>query len=78
MANEKEANLAREQHSDYLTDLGAHGITIDEDEGANCFAVVALFEKKPADMPAKLTVRKGKKTVEVPLRARVAGKYKAE
>jgi hypothetical protein len=80
MATEEEANLAREQHSDYLSDLGAHGITIDEvkEKGAKSFAVVAFFEQKPEDVPDKLKVRRGKKTLEVPLVARVAERFKAE
>lgn len=80
MASEKEADQAREQHSDYLRDLGAHGITIDEvrHKGEKSFAVVAMFEKKPADMPDELNVTSGKKTLKVPLVARVSQKFKPE
>lgn len=47
MANEKEADLAREQHSDYLSGLGAHGITIDEvkRKGEKSFCVVAFLKR---------------------------------
>lgn len=78
MASEKEADQAREQHSDFLRDLGAHGITIDEvkRKGEKSFAVVALFEQKPDDFPDTLTVQSGKKTLEVPLIARVIEKFK--
>lgn len=80
MASEKEADLAREQHSDFLVDLGAHGITIDEVKfkGEKSFAVVAFFEEKPAEFPDTLKVQRGKKTLEVPLIARVTEKFKPE
>lgn len=80
MVNEKEADLAREQHSDFLSELGAHGITIDEvkRKGEKSFAVVALFEEKPENFPETLTVQSGKKTLEVPVIARVIEKFKAE
>lgn len=80
MASEKEADLAREQHSDFLFGLGAHGITIDEvkRKGEKSFAVVALFEEKPEEVPDTLTVHKGKRTLEVPLVARVTEKFRPE
>jgi hypothetical protein len=80
MANEEEANLARDQHADFLRDLGAHGITVDEmkRKGEKSFAVVAFFEKKPDDVPALLKVQSGKKILEVPLVARVAEKFRPE
>lgn len=80
MADEKEANLARDQHADFLRDLGAHGITVDEikRKGEKSFAVVAFFEEKPDDVPNMLKVQSGKKTLEVPLVARVAEKFRPE
>ena len=80
MANEKEANLAREEHADFLRDLGAHGITIDEVEqsGKQTFAVVAMFDRKPKEIPDSLQLRRGKKIMQVPLVARVAEKFKPE
>jgi hypothetical protein len=80
MASEKEADLAREQHSDFLLELGANGITIDEVKrgGEKSFAVVALFEKKPEEVPDTLKVRSGKKTLEVPLVARVSEKFRPQ
>ncbi|MGH9873644.1 MAG: hypothetical protein ACRD9S_14440 [Pyrinomonadaceae bacterium] len=80
MASEKEADLAREQHSDFLFDLGAHGITVNEvkHKGEKSFAVVAFFEEKPEEVPDTLKVQSGKKTLEVPLVARVVEKFKAE
>ena len=80
MANEKEANLARDQHADFLHKLGAHGITIDEmkKSGEKTFAVIALFEQQPEEIPATLEVKRGKKVMTVPLVARVEEKFKAE
>ena len=80
MANEKEANLARAQHSDLLRDLGAHGITVDEvkRKGEKTFAVIAFFEKKPDKLPGQLEVKSGKKTVTVPLIGRVMERFKPE
>ncbi|MCM3872922.1 MAG: hypothetical protein ND895_19755 [Pyrinomonadaceae bacterium] len=80
MASEKEADLAREQHSDFLTDLGAHGVTIDEvkRKGEKSFAVVAFFEQKPDEVPDTLKIQSGKRTLEVPLVARVTEKFKPE
>lgn len=80
MANETEANLAREQHADFLRDLGAHGITIDEVKrsGEQTFAVIALFDYQPENVPDTLEIRRGKKTMAVPLVARVTEKFKPE
>jgi len=80
MANEEEANLAREQHGDFLRDLGAHGITIDEVEhsGKQTFAVVAMFDRTPKEIPNTLQVRRGKKTMDVPLVARIIEKFRPE
>jgi hypothetical protein len=80
MASEKEADLAREQHSDFLLELGAHGITIDEvkRKGEKSFAVVAFFEQKPDEVPDTLRVQIGKKTFEVPLIARISEKFRPE
>jgi Cys-tRNA synthase (O-phospho-L-seryl-tRNA:Cys-tRNA synthase) len=80
MASEKEADIARDQYSDFLLNLGAHGITIDEvkRKGETTFAVVAFFEKKPEGVPDTLKIQRGKKTLEVPLLTRVTEKFKPE
>jgi len=80
MANEEEANLAREHHSEFLRELGAHGITVDEikRKGEKSFAVIALFDAKPAEFPDTLEVQLGKKTLEIPLVARVIEKFRPE
>lgn len=80
MASEREANLARERYSEYLRGLGAHAIAVDQvkSKRAKTFAVIALFQRKPDDVPATLEVKSGKRTVQVPLVARVAPKFKLE
>ena len=71
MATEKEANLARAQHSDFLRKLGAHSIGVDESRGqgdGKGFVVIAFFDRKPAhEVPQALTVKSGKRTLSVPL-----------
>lgn len=81
MASEQEANLAREQYSEFLRDLGAHAITVDEikRKGEKTFGVIALVEEKPdKPVPDNLEVTKGKKTLKVPLAVRVKERYKPE
>jgi hypothetical protein len=80
MVSEKEANLAREQYSNFLRDLGAHAIAVDEvkRKGQKTFAVVAFFTQQPDDVPVMLEVKNGKTTLEVPLVARVMEKFKPE
>ncbi len=80
MATEHEADLAREQHSDTLRELGAHAIEVNEvrTKGEPTFAVIAHFERKPERVPNVLTIKRGKKTMEVPLIARVSPKFRPE
>lgn len=80
MTTEREANLAREQHADRLRQLGAHAIAVDEvtRKGDKGFAVIAFFEKKPDGVPPTLEVKSGKRTLEIPLVARVQEKFKPE
>jgi hypothetical protein len=70
MASEKEANLARAEHSDFLRRLGAHSIGVNEFklDGEKGFAVIAFFERKPAKaVPQTLEVQSGSRTLNVPL-----------
>lgn len=70
MASEKEANLARSEHSDFLRKLGAHSIGVDESrsKGDKGFVVIAFFSSKPAnEVPQTLTIKSGKRTIDVPL-----------
>ncbi len=68
MASEKEANLARQQHSDFLRRLGAHSIGVDKCKGETGFAVIAFFERKPSKtIPQTLETKSGQRTLAVPL-----------
>ena len=80
MATEKEANLAREQHSKTLLQLGAHSIGVDEfdDAGQKTFGVVAFMHKKPDNLPTHLSVKSGNQTFTVPLIAKVITEFKPE
>ncbi len=81
MANEKEANAAREQHSELLRQLGAHAIAVDEVKrgGEKTFAVVAYCEEKPTGpVPKQLAIKRGKRTVEVPLAFKKVERFRPE
>jgi hypothetical protein len=80
MATEKSANLAREEHSDFLVGLGAHAISVEqiEEDGKKTFAVTAFVEKKTKALPDELEVKTGNKTVKVPLLVQVQEKFKPE
>lgn len=80
MATEKQADLARDQHSSMLRELGAHAIAVDKVKSKKeaDFAVIAFFEKKPKDIPATLPVKMGKKVIDVPLIAQIAEKFRPE
>lgn len=80
MATEKQANLAREQHSDSLLGLGVHSIGVDEidKEGTKTFAVIAYTEKKSSDLPSHLEVKSGNKTFRVPLITKLAKPFTPE
>lgn len=70
VASEKEANLARQQHSDFLRRLGAHSIGVDKrkGKGETGFAVIAFFERKPSKTaPQTLETKSGQRTLAVPL-----------
>ena len=81
MSSEREANIAREQHSDFLRGLGAHAIGVDEVTrgGEKTFAVIAYFEQKPSEpVPKTLEVKAGGRTFEVPLALKVEEKFRPE
>lgn len=74
MASEKEANLARAQHSDFLKQLGAHSIGVNECKhmAEPGFAVIAFFDRKPSKkLPQTLKVKSGKRTLDVPLEVEI-------
>jgi hypothetical protein len=81
MASLEDAELARRQCSDYLRELGAHAIAVDElkQRGGESFSVVAYFDKKPSQpVPKFLEVKSGKKTLKVPLKVLIAEKFRPE
>lgn len=81
MSTLKEANEAREQHSEYLQkDLGAHAILVDKvkEKGKDTFGVIALSEQVPQNPPKSLEIVKGGKKMKVPLRVAKTRKAKLE
>lgn len=74
MASEREANRARDEHSDFLRRLGAHSVAVYEIEarGHKGFAVIAFFARKPeGPLPESLEITSGKRKLAVPLVAQV-------
>ena len=74
MATESEAHQAREQHSDYLKDSGAHAIAVDKIKGggADAFGVIAFYEKEPdGPLPGSLEIEQDGKRKSVPLAAMI-------
>ncbi len=72
MSTRKEANKAREEHSDFLQkELGAHAIFVDKVPhlGGETFGVIAFYEKLPKDPPQELEIEFAGKVRKVPLRA---------
>jgi hypothetical protein len=70
MATEAEAHRAREQHSDYLKDSGAHAIAVDKIRrgGEDTFGVIAFYEKEPhVPLPDSLEIEQDGKSQSVPL-----------
>jgi hypothetical protein len=70
MATEAEAHQAREQHSDYLKNSGAHAIAVDRIErgGADTFGVIAFYENEPAGpLPDSLEIERDGNMKSVPL-----------
>ena len=77
---EKEANNARDQHSEFLREAGAHAITVDqiEQDGNKTYAVIALLEKKLNSLPKELEIKSGDNIIKVPLVVKKAPKFKLE
>lgn len=74
MATQKEANKAREAHSRFLRESGAHAILVDKvnrSRSEDAYAVIAFYQKLPNDLPDALEIEiRGKKS-KVPLKAKV-------
>jgi len=74
MATEKEANLARQQHSNLLRQLGAHSIGVNESKrkGETGYTVIAYFERKPSKtIPQTLEIKSGQRKITVPLSVQI-------
>ncbi|HEX8351769.1 MAG TPA: hypothetical protein VF611_02515 [Pyrinomonadaceae bacterium] len=74
MATEKEANKAREKHSDFLRKLGAHSILVDKvGRGKkSTFGVIAFCEEEPSgSVPDELEIETGGEKKKVPFAVRV-------
>ena len=70
MSTEAEAHQAREQHSDYLKDSGAHAIAVDKVTGGgnDAFGVIAFYEKEPdGPLPDSLEIEQNGIKKSVPL-----------
>ncbi|HKQ03767.1 MAG TPA: hypothetical protein VJ464_01445 [Blastocatellia bacterium] len=74
MATEKEANKAREAHSDFLRKSGAHAILVDKvksSQSKDTFGVVAFYEELPDELPDDLEIEIHGKKKKVPLKGKV-------
>ena len=80
MATERQAHQARERHSALLRSLGAHAIAVDRivRNGRRTFGVVAFFDRARRDVPKRLAIKSGGKTVSVPLIARASPRFTLE
>lgn len=74
MATLKEANKAREEHSDHLQELGAHAIAVEkvEEKGEETFGVVAYYEETPEESPETLEIEYRGKRKEIPLKVEIS------
>lgn len=74
MATEKEANKAREAHSDFLRKSGAHAILVDKvkrSQSEDAFGIVAFYQELPDELPDDLEIEIRGKKKKVPLKAKV-------
>jgi hypothetical protein len=74
MATEKEANKARDEHSDFLRGLGAHAILVDKVKRGkeDTFGVIAFCEQPPSGpVPKELEIESGGEKKKVPFAVRV-------
>jgi hypothetical protein len=80
VATLREANLAREEHSERLRAMGAHAVMVDQVPGSagTGYAVYASFERPPARPPKTLEVKVAGKPVQVPLIAQKAERFRPE
>ena len=81
MATEAEAHEAREQHSDYLKDSGAHALAVDKIRrgGEDTFGVIAFYEQEPdGPLPESLEIEQDGKMKSVPLATMITPRARLE
>ena len=74
VATQKEANKAREAHSKFLRESGAHAILVDKikrSQSEDAYGVIAFYQELPDDLPDALEIEIRGKKREVPLKAKV-------
>lgn len=74
MATLKEANKAREEHSNYLHELGAHAVAVEKvkEKGTDTFGVIAYCETLPEEPPETLEIEYKGKRKEIPLKVEIS------
>lgn len=74
MSTLKEANKAREEHSNYLQELGAHAIVVEkvEDKGGETFGITAYCESLPEEPPKTLEIEYKGERKEIPLKVEIS------
>jgi len=78
MASEKQAQLAKEIHLDFLDKLGAHSVLVDkiDVDGKKTFAVIAYTDKKLKKTPPQhLEIEDGTRKLNVPVVFTVEEKF---
>jgi len=81
MVTFEEAHEAREKHSDYLQQVGAHAIGVDEidHEGSQTFGVIAYFESEPNEtIPDTLEIDQQGTKKRVPLMTVISSRASLE
>ena len=70
----------RPRNAERLRTLGAHAIAVDEvtHRGKRTFGIIAYFEREPERLPETLEVKCGKKSVRVPLVAKVSERFRPD
>lgn len=80
MATEKQAKQARAQYSGYLSELGAHALSVDHysKDGTEGFAVVVFVEGDEDKIPNELEIQLRGKTTFVPVVTEKVEKFKPQ
>lgn len=78
MATEKQAKLAREQYSNYLSKNGAHAIAVDylNNDVSNGFVIIAFVEDDKSTLPKEVEIELKGKITKVPVITEQSPKFK--